>query len=304
MLWFFIALIGPLMYAITNHIDKFLLEKYFKNGGVGTLLLFSSLFSIFVLPFIYLADKTVFSVSGIHIIALAVVGILNVLVLLFYFIALQNEEASVTIVFYQLMPVFGYILSYFILGETLTQLQIIAMIIIISGTTIVSFEIDSDNKFKLRKKTILPMLAASFFWALESVIFKAVALEENFLRSLFWEHLMMLTIGIIIFIFISSYRKTFILAIKNNSKKILFLNSINEFLYVIGSLAFTYATLIAPVALVLLSDSFQSIFVLIIGIVLTIFFPKIAVEKINKRHIWTKIIAIILTGIGTYLLFM
>ena len=44
MQWFFIALIGPLMYALTNHIDKILLEKYFKNGGIGTILLFNSLF--------------------------------------------------------------------------------------------------------------------------------------------------------------------------------------------------------------------------------------------------------------------
>ena len=44
MTWFFIALIGPFMYALTNHIDKILLEKYFKNNGVGTIILFSSIF--------------------------------------------------------------------------------------------------------------------------------------------------------------------------------------------------------------------------------------------------------------------
>ena len=81
MLWFFIALIGPFLYALSNHIDKILLEKYFKEGGVGTLILFSSLLSVMVLPFIFLADRTVFNINGISILILAIEGILNVMVL-------------------------------------------------------------------------------------------------------------------------------------------------------------------------------------------------------------------------------
>lgn len=304
MIWFFIALVGPLMYALTNHIDKILLEKYFKESGVGTIILFSSLLSALALPFLFFADTTIFNVGLVQIFALAIVGILNVLVLWFYLLALKNEEASVAVVFYQLVPVFGYMLGYFVLGEVLTQLQLIAMATIILGTTIISFEVDSENKFRLRKDTILPMLAASFFWALESVIFKAVALEENVWRSLFWEHLMLVVVGIIIFIFVRSYRTHFLSAIRNNSKAILSLNVANESLYILGNISFGFAYMLAPIALVLLAESFQPIFVLAIGIFLTIFFPKISVEKIQAKHLWPKIIAICITGIGTYLLFL
>ena len=107
MTWFFLALVGPIMYALTNHIDKILLEKYFKNGGVGTLILFSSLLSALALPFIFFADQTIFNLDIKSIIALAVVGILNVIVLWLYLLALNDEEASITVVFYQLVPVFG-----------------------------------------------------------------------------------------------------------------------------------------------------------------------------------------------------
>ena len=135
MTWFLIALIGPVLYALTNFIDKLLLEKYFKNGGVGTLVLISSLISVFVLPFIFLLDNTVFSVGYTQILTLAVVGILNVVVIWCYLLALRDEEASIVVVFYQLVPVFGSILGYFILGEVLSQIQLIAMAIIIFGTT-------------------------------------------------------------------------------------------------------------------------------------------------------------------------
>ncbi len=304
MIWFFIALIGPLLYALSNHIDKILLEKYFKEGGVGTLILFSSLLSAMVLPFIFMADRTVFDISGVSILVLAVVGILNVLVLWCWLLALKTEEASVAVVFYQLVPVFGGILGYYILGETLTEIQLIAMATIILGTTIISFEIDVENKFKLRKKTVIPMIAAAFFWALGSVLFKTIALEEKLWRTIFWEHLMLVLVGLLIFIFIRSYRENFLLAIKNNSRAILSLNIVNESLYIFGNIAYSIAYLLAPIGLVLLAESFQPIFVLAIGIFLTIFFPKISTEKIQAKHLAQKIIAICITGVGTYLLFI
>lgn len=303
MTWFFIALIGPFLYALTNHIDKVLLEKYFKESGVGTLLLFSSLLSALALPFLFLADTTAFSVGVMNILLLACVGILNVLVLWCYLLALKDEEASVAVVFYQLVPVFGYILGFLILDEVLTRMQLIAMAIIILGTATISFEIDAENKFKLRKGTIPLMLAAAFFWALESVIFKFVALEETLWRSLFWEHLMLTFAGIGIFVFARSYRRHFLTALRENSRGILSLNIANESLYMFGNIAFSMAYLMAPVALVLLTESYQPLFVFAIGIFLTIFFPKLTSEKIEAKHLWQKIIAIAVTGIGTYLLF-
>lgn len=304
MSWFFIALIGPFLYALTNHIDKVLLEKYFKESGVGTLLLFSSLLSALALPFLFLADRTVLQVDGMSILALGFVGILNVAVLWCYLLALKDEEASVAVVFYQLVPVFGYVLGYLFLHETLTAVQLVAMAVIILGTAIVSFEIDTENRFKLRKATVPLMLGAAFFWALESVVFKAVALEESLWRSLFWEHLMLALVGVAIFLLIRSYRTHFITAIRENSRGILSLNVANESIYMLGNIAFSIAYLLAPIALVLLTESYQPLFVFAIGIFLTVFFPKLATEKIQARHLWQKGIAIAITGIGTYLLFI
>lgn len=303
MTWFFLALIGPFLYAVTNFIDKVLLEKYFKQGGVGTLLIFSALLSSLALPLLFLFDPTVLQVSLFNMAVLAGVGILNFLILFFYLKALENEEVSITVIFYQLVPVFAFGLGYVILGETLTTLQIVAMGIIILGTSIISFEVDNESGFRLRRKTILYMLAASFCWALGSVIFKAVALEENVVRSLFWEHLMLTVIGIGLLVFIRSYRTHFIEAIRTNSRAIISLNFLNESIFMLANAVFAFAYLLAPIALVLLAESYQPLFALAIGIVMTVFFPKIITEKIHIKHLWQKGFAIILTGLGTYLLF-
>jgi len=303
MTWFFIALIGTFFYACTNHLDKIVLEKYFK-GGIGALFLFSALFSVLALPFLFLVDRSVFNVGLNNILVLVIVAIFHLLVLWFYLIALEHDEASTVIIFYQLVPVFACVLGYIILGETLTTLQLTAMALVILGSTIISFEIDIDNRFKLRRKVILPMIAAAFFWAAGDTVLKMVALQENIVRSLFWENLTLFIAGIVIFIFVRSYRENFLLAIKKNSKTILSFNLLNEGLYVSGNIIFAFAYIMAPVSLVLLTDSFQPIFAMIIGIFLTIFFPKISVEKIGAKHLWPKIIAICITGIGTYLLFI
>ena len=89
---------------------------------------------------------------------------------------------------------------------------------------------------------------------------------------------------------------------RENSRGILSLNFLNETLYITGNIIVSYATLLAPVGLVALTESFQPIFVLAIGLFLTAFFPKIAVEKMHLRHVLQKVIAISITGIGTYLL--
>lgn len=302
MTWFFIASIGPFLYAITNHIDKILLEKYFKEGGVGTLLLFSSLLSILAVPIIFLIEPNVLHISLLNALFLIIIGILDLLVLFCYFMALKNDEASIVIVFYQLVPVFGVLLGYLILDEVLTHIQFIAMVIIILGTSIISFELDSENKFKLRKATIGYMLAAGIFWALEATIFKMVALEENVLRSLFWNSIVLVVFGIFLFLFVKSYRTHFLIALKSNSSAVLGANVINEVLYMLGNAALAFAAMLAPIALILLMESFQAFYVLVIGVFLTLFFPNISEENIRVRNLLQKLFAIIITAIGTYIL--
>ena len=47
-------------------------------------------------------------------------GILYMAAMLFYLRALQSEEASVVAPFFQAGPLFGYVLAYLVLGETLS----------------------------------------------------------------------------------------------------------------------------------------------------------------------------------------
>ena len=68
MTWFLIALIGPILWAGVNHVDKYLLSDKFKGSNVGALMLFSTLTCFIVLPIFYLINSDIFNPSFFEII--------------------------------------------------------------------------------------------------------------------------------------------------------------------------------------------------------------------------------------------
>jgi uncharacterized membrane protein len=286
---------------VSNHIDKYVLEKYFKGGEAGALVLFSSLFYIFALPVVYFIEPTVFSLNSKAILILSLSGAIDILCLILYFKALQDSEASTVVPFYQTIPIFGFILGYFILGETLGLDQILACALIIAGTIIVSLDFDA-GKISIKKKVAALMISVSALYATAGVIFKMVAVEEGFWASIFWSFAGSLILGIILFIFIKSYRRDFLLVLKNNTFKVISLNAFNETIFIIAEGAFAFASLLAPIALVMTVNGFQPLFVFAIGIFMTMLFPKLVNESLSKNEIAQKILAIGIITVGTYLL--
>jgi drug/metabolite transporter (DMT)-like permease len=296
--WFLIALIGPLLYAITNHLDKYIIEKYLKGGAVGSLIIFSAIFNIIALPVVLFIHPDVFYISFIQGAALAVNAMLVTLAVLCYFYALHRDEASYVVPFYQTIPIFGFILGYFILGETISVIQGIGSFIIIGGALVLSFEL--GDKIRFKKEVVALMLIASVLYAINGVIFKLIALKNGFWPSTFWSLVGQVILGIIFLLFIKPYRRQFLEMIKENKLVVLGLNSLSEALFIVAESVTQFATLLAPVVLVLLVNSFQPFFVFIIGIFLTLFFPKISQESFYRRSVIQKVVGIGLIVIGTY----
>ena len=115
MSWLVFAFSGPVPWAISTHLDKYLVEQYFKHSDVAVLLLFTAFLGVLLLPFIALYDPDIAGpdVGSIALIMLA--GLLYMGALLFYLWALQFEEASVVSPFFQAAPLFGYVLAYLFL---------------------------------------------------------------------------------------------------------------------------------------------------------------------------------------------
>jgi len=232
---------------------------------------------------------------------IALTAVLDVILLWAYLKALQKDYASNVILYYQLVPVLGILTGYVFLEEVITDMQFVAMGIVIFGTSVISFD-NTDGKFRFKAHTVGFMLIACLCWATELAIFKVAALEENPWRSLFWKHVVLVIIGGLMFAFVPTYRVSFLKVMRSNSVPVLGLNLLNESLYMFGTVIYGFAVMLAPVALVLLTETFQSIFVFMIAIAMVLMWPKFATEDVERRHIMKKVIAIAITGVGTYLL--
>lgn len=300
MSWLLLALIPPALYAISNHIDKFLLSRYFKGSQVGSLVLFSSLFSIFALPIIYFFERDLFSIGQLEIGVLIFNGIISILALVIYFYALDDDETSNVVPLMQLAPIISFILAYFILGEVLNFKEILACLLIVAGAVLISLNFQEKMKFKFKMVSL--MILVSLLLAVATVVFKVVALEGGFLVSLFWDFFGKVIIGVVFFILIKSYRGQFLNVIKNNNLSVLALNSFNEIIFIVADWIFCYVSLFIPVAVVSSLGGAQPLFTLIFGFILTVYFPKLGKESMGKKDIAQKIIAIILIVIGTFMI--
>jgi len=299
--WFFIALIGPLLYAVTNHIDKYILEKYFKAGEVGALVLFSALSSAVALPVVYFIEPGVFAMGLTSITLLTVSGILSIVCLILYFYALEEDEASMVVPFYQTIPVFGFILGYVVLGETLSPRELTAGLLILAGTTVISLDL-RDGTIRFKKKVASLMTLSSLLFAIIGVVFKMVAVDEGFWQSAFWSLVGDLIIGTALFFAVKSYRQQFLDVFRANSAAVLSINSANELIFMAADGVTAYATLLAPIALVMTINSLQPIFVFLIGIILTLFLPHLGKESMTRNHLTQKAVAIGIITVGTCLL--
>lgn len=299
--WFLIALIGPVLYACANHTDKYLLTKYLKNGEVGSLIIFASIFSIVALPVVILIHPDVFAVNLMQAAVLGFNGMLTVVAILLYFYALHEDEASYVVPFYQTIPVFAFVLAYFFLGETITLSQGGAAALVLLGALALSFNVD-EGAPRFKKKVVFYMLGASILYAVNGLIFKLVAVNEGFWPSTFWGLIGKIAIGVAFLLFIPTYRKQFLTMVKANKAAVLGLNSLSESLFIVAEGVTQYATLLAPLALVLLVNSFQPLFVMLIGVLLTLLFPRIGRESLTKRSLLQKAVGIGLLGAGAYFL--
>lgn len=303
MIWFFLALIGPFAWALVNHADKYLLSSRTIGGKPGALIILSTLVGLVVSGIIYLAYPSVVDIPWVTAGKLIIVGILVSVNILLYLFAMQKGEASVIVPFYQLVPVFGFILGYFILGEVVSNKELLAGVIIIAGAFIMSFEIDVDEGYKFRHDITWYMLCAVGLLSFSEVLFKSETVVSDFWRSVFWQHIGLGAFCLVLVLFVPRWRNDFVDLVRSNSRAVFGLNSMSEAMTIFGNLTFSYATLLAPIALVMLVASYQPVFVFVIGVLLTKFFPHISTEKVSRKHLFHRVGAITVILVGTTLLY-
>jgi uncharacterized membrane protein len=298
-MWLIFAFSGPIFWALSTHIDKYLIERYFKNSDTTVLMVFTALIGLVMLPFILFFKPETLHLPFGSILVMITSGILYMGALLFYLRAIQSTEASVIAPMFQISTLFTFLLGFLILGETLTTINALGAFLIIAGA--LSLSIDTKGHFHAPKIRILfLMLLCTFVLALSTVIFKFFAIREEFWSTAFWTYAGEALFGVGILL-IPKYYKQFVTLLKTNTKALLSINGANELINLGGGLGVRFASLLAPVALVSAIASTSTLFVFIFGILLTIFLPRLAHEDLSRANLIQKGLAAVLVAIGVIL---
>jgi drug/metabolite transporter (DMT)-like permease len=285
-MWLLFAFSGPVLWAASTHIDKYLVDRYFRHSDTAVLMVFTALLSVVALPAIWAFEPKVIALPPLSIAVMTVSGILYMGAMLFYLRAIQSEEASVVAPLFQANTLFTFLLGYLFLHESLGWVQAAGAALVIGGALLLSLDRKLHfGHFKL--SLVLLMLGATFVLALSSVVFKLFAVHDEFWSTTFWNFAGEGLFGVAI-LAVPHYRKQFMHLFRKNPGAVIGVNAANELINLGGGLGVRYASLLAPVGLVSAISSSATFFVFLFGILLTVFFPKLGREDLSTRNLIQK----------------
>lgn len=298
-MWLLFAFIGPLAWAVSVHIDKYLIGRYFQDADTAVLMLFTSLIGIAALPVIWWFVPGVFAPPLRSIAVMTASGVMFIAAMLFYLRAIQSEEASVVAPMFQITTIFSFVLAWGMLGETLSLKTGLGTLLILGGVVFVSL----DRNFKLRAlkaPLVLGMLACTLILALANVLFKFYAVADDFWVTTFWVFVGEALFGMV-FLLIPYYRRQFVHLVRTHTGALMGLNGVNELVNLGGGLGVRYATTLAPVAVVSAVASTTTLFVFAFGTLLSWLAPHVSQEDISRASLVRKAIAAAVVTAGVAL---
>lgn len=299
-MWLLLAFSGPVCWAVSTHIDKYLVDRYFRDSDTTVLMLFTALLSVVLLPLIWWIEPSILKPSPQAVAVMTVSGVLYMGAMLFYLRAIQSEEASVVAPLFQASTLFTFLLGFLFLHEKLGPMQLLGGALVVGGALSLSFR----GKFKTEQfkgRLIALMLGATFVLALASVLFKYFAIHDDFWTTTFWTFVGEGLFGVFLLLK-RDYRRQFAELFRQNPGAVMGVNAANELINLGGGLSVRYASLLAPVALVSAISSTTTIFVFGFGILLTLFLPRLGREDLSARNLVMKALGALLIAGGVVLI--
>ncbi|MBW6441059.1 DMT family transporter [Patescibacteria group bacterium] len=298
MTWILITIVAHFLNATVS-----ILDKHIVSNTTLKPLAYTFYSGVFQVLFLFLIPFIGFTLPQNNLLLLGIAtGALFILTLLIFYRALKISEASrVVPIIGATIPIFTIFLSYLILGELLTYLQVLAFVFFVSGGFLLSLRHD-HGVFSFFPGFKLAVLAG-FLFALYYTLIKYLYLDLSF-----FDGFILLQVGG----FIGSL---FLLISKNNRKKIFstpekirkgtaFLFIPNKILAAVAAIMIFYAISLegSKVSIINSLQAFQYVFVLFFAIILSKKIPSLFHEQLNKKLIRRKIISIFIIGIGLFLL--
>ncbi len=292
-MWIFFSILAALFWSFASIIDKTVLTKWVKKPLIPVVLTGAIWL---VLGFAVYFIKGLSYISSVNILLAISAGIFVILLYIFYFRAMQIEEASRIVPLTYLSQLFILILAAIFLNEIFAPLNYLGIFLLIAGAILISIKNFSKIKFG---KSFWWMVLAAGFSALDAIFVKYLLNFTDFWTVFAYKGVGMFLGSIpIAYFFLPELIKT----VKQYGRKVIIAMSASELITAIGILFNIIAISVGYVTLVNALSSVEPFFVLLFTVLLSVFFPHLLKEDLGKSIISIKILAIALMFIGILLI--
>lgn len=294
MYWFVLGIIASVFWGIATVIDKIMLTRYIENPYTYHLFLTLSLMPIILVYYILFPVKFNPYFSGIGFIGGVILGISFLL----YNKALMIEEVSRVAPLMRLTSIFTLLFGFLILGEKLTPLRYLGVLILTVGGFLVSWKGKGVGGIS---KVFFLIIILDIGLSMSDIISKYVLGHISYFSLLFYGMVGTLC-GRLLLLGSSKIRMDFVDLLREVKLWIYPITLLSMTSAYAAYLAYYKAISITQVSLVGAIPSLNPLFVLIFAGALSLFIPKILKEEFTTRTTVVKSIAILLVFIGSYLL--
>jgi len=294
--WFIFALLASVLWSGTNVIDKILLTKKFKNPFTYQIwiAIVDSASAILLITLLPISFSYPGFLLGI------IIGIIQVFSILLYNKAMLVEEVSRVIPLSYLDAFFIVPMSYIFLGEVLNSQKYLGIIFLVAGAMLISYKSKKKGKFVF-SSAIKSILMLSVIWAFLSIVEKYTLGFIDPISLMIWIFVGYL-IGASPSLMFPKIKNDFLKMIKKIDKFILMLTVISIIFAISAFSSFLTALSLGSASLVVAFLKIQPFILITYTTILTKFAPNYLEEKINKKTISLKLIAICLIFLGVWLI--
>ena len=302
MTWVLVALLGYFFNAVSALFDKFLLSD--RIGAPAVYAFFVSLFSLFALFFIPFGFRLgEFWNSGLLIFS----GMLFIYGLVAFYYAVKNHEVS------RVAPLLGTVVSVVgfgaaflpgnIGGNTLSMWSVLALVFLILGGLLISFDLPLRSGETISKLVLI----AGLFIGVSALLLKYGYGQTNFVSGVVWQRFGMFLGGFSLLL-VPLFRLQIFDQLTHFSQKpgragstgLFFV--LNKVCAGVAAFLISYATFHGPVSFVQALAGMQYVFILGLAVPLAFRYPTVYREKLSLWDWLQKGAAIILIGLGLWLM--
>lgn len=319
-MWAFIAISSYFMNAGVYVADKFLLSKKIHSSiSYAFFVGVWSIFNFLILPLDFWVPT--FRELSLDLLA----GFIFLVTLVVWYKALHQSEATrVVPVVGALIPIFSFTLSYIFFGESFSERQFLAFVILIVGGILVSVKKtkiyvygEISKKFKAifgdifglvhaeyrpTRRLITNSVASALLFAMYYVLMKYIYMQQPFIGAFVWSRLGTF-VGVLLMLFVVDWRRKIFEGQKGQKspKNMLFFLSVRLFAAA-AFILLNWAISLGNVAMINALQGVQFLFLILLVLLLSKKFPNILEEEMGGGVMFQKIMGVILVSLGLYVL--